>query len=184
MEFLNKLSNKFSNKSLLYLIIISILSTFLTYYLLNLSLQLSGDIINPIMSQLSFSGEFLKNQYLYMINYGNIRFYIIAQCIDYAFMISYGILLISISILLSKKFEDNIKWKKLCQYFAFFSIIAPIADAFENLLIITLYSPLTFPNWLAILHSIFALIKWSLLIIVIMGLLISAIFKLLIKYKI
>ncbi len=123
---------------------------------------LSGFPANFISSQLSFSGEIMKSHY----SVTNIEIYRISPILDYIFMLGYGLVLFSGSILVARKYNPSTRLNKIGYIISIFGIIAAICDGIENIFILTmLMEPLTFPNILAIIHSIFALIKWIIIFI-------------------
>ncbi len=130
--------------------------------------KISGDVIPIVQSQLSFSGQFLKDQYAIIINSGGLTYYRTAQILDYGFMISYGGIFFCLVCLIGINAGPDSFWNKTTKIFAAIAIGTTIFDALENLLIlITLTNPTNFHNALAIIHSIFALVKYILIYLVI-----------------
>ena len=124
--------------------------------------QRSGFPANFISSQLSFNGDIMKSHY----SVTNINIYRISPILDYIFMLGYGLVLFSASILVARKYNQSSRINKVGYIIAIFGIIAAICDGIENIFILgMLMDPLTFPNILAILHSVFALIKWIIIFI-------------------
>ncbi len=144
----------------------------------------SGDTTNTFVSQLSFSGLFLKNQYAQMILSGDLNSYRIAQCLDYGFMISYGLLVFCVNLIISRKYDVNSKWHSLGLLASLTGVLATCCDATENaFILLTLSDPAGFPNWWAVAHSSFALLKWGLLVFAITWALISAVHYFLVRKK-
>jgi len=113
--------------------------------------------MDVIASQLSFSGEVLKSHY----EITNIEFYRIAQSLDYGFMISYGTLIFTLALIISRKFDAASIWRKSGYIVAILGITAACCDGIENIFILALLTdPSGFPNIWAIIHSCFALVKW------------------------
>lgn len=169
-------------KTLKILVIISISLVIAVYPIMAYSFLLSGDESSVIQSQLSFSGDFLKDQYLIIIDNGGLPFYRLGQWLDFAFMVGYGILSFGIALLMSKKFAGRLTWARSGELMAFLGLLAASCDAVENIFIhLTLVNPLGFNDWLAIAHSSFALVKWILLALILSWAVISA-FKLLISH--
>ena len=146
--------------------------------------KISGDVIPITQSQLSFSGQFLKDQYAIIINSGGLTYYRTAQILDYGFMISYGGIFFCLVCLVGSKVELDSFWRKTTNIFAGFAIGIIVFDALENLFIlITLTNPTNFPNVLAIIHSIFALVKYVLLYLVIAWVFLGSISNIINKIK-
>ncbi len=125
-------------------------------------------------SQLSFSPEAMRQEYLEIYLFGNKNYYIMSQGIDYGYMVCYGLLLYLINKRWAKKLEeipDQITrkimqpWIHKFEIFSFVCLFAPIFDAVENYFILkmAIRSPTPFPDWWALTHSSFALLKWIIL---------------------
>lgn len=139
---------------------------------------MSGYPANLLSSQLSFNGDLLKSYY----SMTNIFLYRISASLDYIFMLGYGIILFSSSVLISRKYSYSAKVQNIGFLVAIFGIIAAICDGIENIFILLMLTdPLTFPNTWAITHSVFALIKWILLFIAITWIIIAGIVSLIKK---
>lgn len=112
--------------------------------------------------QLSFSGEFLKEGYRFMLENGDLGAFRKWQIVDFAFMAAYGIFGISSALLVGHRFPPTSKNKIHSYYAATLMIIVPLLDVCENLTsLLTLSNPMDFPNILGVIHSLFALIKWT-----------------------
>jgi len=163
MSLFDKMETEPSYKTLRILLYIGLGLFFIFYPLMSYYFFLSGYQMNVMASQLSFSGEILKDSYLVMYYNGDINAYRIAQILDYIFMISYGLMVFSIAIVQARK--TNIIWiKKLGFILAIGGIIAAGLDAIENgFILATLTDIMNFPDWWAVAHSAFALPKWIIL---------------------
>lgn len=125
--------------------------------------ELSGFPEEIILSQLSFSGSMMKSYY----SVTEIEPYRMFIAGDYMFMTGYGLILFSTSVIIARRFGASSILCVMGFFIAIFGIIAACCDGIENLFILLMLTdPLGFPNWWAITHSVFALIKWVLLIIV------------------
>jgi len=121
----------------------------------------SGDIVNIIESQLSFSGVKMKWQYFIILFNNGIDAYRLAQILDYIFMFGYGTVIFCIAIKISRNFESSSRWYKVSLIIAFLGIASAGLDAFENaFILLTLTDPLCFPDWWTVAHSCFALPKY------------------------
>jgi hypothetical protein len=126
--------------------------------------QLSGFPAEIFSSQLSFSGVLMKSYYALT----NIELYRIAPSLDYIFMMGYGLILFSSSILIARRYRATSLIQRRGFTIAFSGVVAACCDAIENIFILLMLTdPTGFPDYWAITHSVFALIKWILLIIVI-----------------
>ncbi|MHA1293755.1 MAG: hypothetical protein ACTSQJ_13940 [Promethearchaeota archaeon] len=157
------------------LLIFSIILLFIVYSLMGYFFFLANNPGNVIESQLSFSGTYMKNYYK---NIGNIDYYRIVEAIDYGFMIAYSSLIVSLTLIIARKFEKESRIRTSGYIMALLGIIAACLDAAENCFImLMLTDPSGFPNAWAIMHSTFALIKWIILLIVIMWALITLVIR-------
>jgi len=135
---------------------------------------ISGYPVSFLESQLSFSGQILKAHY----QVTNIDLYRFAQLLDYGYMTSYGTLIFTLALIICRKFNIESLWTKMGCILAFLGVLAAFCDACENAFIIAMLSdPFGFPDIWAIIHSIFALIKWILLPICITWIVIAFIFS-------
>ena len=126
--------------------------------------QLSGFPAEIFSSQLSFSGELMKSFYALT----NIELYRIAPSLDYFFMVGYGLILFSSSVLIARRYRESSLLQRGGFVIAFSGVIAACCDAIENIFILLMLTdPLGFPDYWAISHSVFALVKWILLFIII-----------------
>lgn len=174
-----KLSIIPSNKVLKRLAILSVILFAVIYPILMISFTLSGFPVDFTTSQLSFSGTKLK---LWYSKTADLNLYAVAQYLDYGFMVSYGLLSFSLALLLGRKYEEGSKWRLSGIIISIIGILGALLDASENIcILITLTEPSTFPDIIAILHSVFALIKYLCLISVISWALIAGIYYLLKK---
>lgn len=126
--------------------------------------SMSGNETSIFASQLSFSGQFLKDMYATIIAAGGMDAYRTTVTLDYGFMTGYGLLSFSLAVLLARWFPGGSPWQRS---YLLLAVIAPAGacmDAVENAFILaTLLDPLAFDDWLAVAHSTFALVKWVIL---------------------
>ncbi len=162
LDFLAKTPSKKATK---WLMIGSLVLVLIMYPVMGFFFFASGDQANVFASQLCFSGEFLTNQYTYMVNNGDIDAYQIAQTLDFLFMVGYGLLTFSLALVIGRKFDETSSWHQSSYIVALAGVSSAFFDAMENSFILaTLKTPTNVPDSLAIAHSTFALIKWILLI--------------------
>lgn len=176
---LEQLLTKPSNKILKRLLILSIIIFAVIYPIMMISFIFSGFPVDFMTSQLSFSGDKLKAWYAQT---ADLNLYTMVQLFDYGFMVSYGLLSFSLALLIGRKYEENSKWRFSSIIIAIVGILGALLDASENVcILITLIDPVNFPDFIATLHSIFALIKYICLISAIIWALIAGIYYLIKK---
>jgi len=142
-------------------VILALLSSIIVYVVLGYFFLLSGDPVNVMSSQLSFSDMFLRSEYSRIVNVDAFK---IAQGLDYGFMVSYALLIFSLALILGRWYSENSSIRRQSHFFAVSGPIAACADAIENLFIfLTVADPAGFPAWEAIAMSIAATIKWVLI---------------------
>ena len=163
---LDKLGDWPSDDVVKKLSIISAILIPVIYLIMGPFLFLSGFPSDQIMSsQLCFSGPILKALYASIVATPNgIYFYTIGQIADYGFMVVYGLLIFNLALHIGRQFDSESTWRKSSYVVALFGIVAPSCDAVENaFILLTMMDPLGFPDVWAVIHSVFALIKWILL---------------------
>jgi hypothetical protein len=115
-------------------------------------------------TQLGFDGEYIRDC-LNTMTEGEITFFILGNLFDYIFMVSYGLLLSSASLFLSRRLPHQ-KLRKVGNVVSIIGVIAALSDAAENIFIISMAAnPQHFPGWLVIPHSLFAHLKFNLMYI-------------------
>ena len=127
-----------------------------------------------IQGQLSFSDAVLKGLYK---NIQSLKFYALAQMIDFAFMFGYGLLFTCLCMKACKLLRDSPKLNIIAVFMNHLAPLCTVMDVGENCFImLTLTNPQSFSPWLAVAHSIFALFKWTIIMIVIAWLLFFLVF--------
>ena len=159
---IEKLSYWPSPKRLTILAIISLVIFFISYFTMNYFHSLANDpVTNIFETQLSFSAEFMRWQYASMGE--GIEYYRWVAITDYGFMVGYGLLIFCLALKISRKFAIHSKPRDIGSVMALFGLVAAGLDAIENAFILAMLSdPTGFPDFLAIAHSSFALVKWTL----------------------
>lgn len=167
LKILEKLSDWPSPKLTKYILIFSLILLIVVYPILMYFFTLSNYPVSFLESQLSFSGPVIKSHYS-MLSFSDINLYVIANILDYGFMISYGLLIFTLAIYLARKSGDTSTWRKIGFIMAIFGITAACCDGIENIFILLMANdPISFPDTWAITHSGFALIKYILMLIAI-----------------
>ena len=111
-------------------------------------------------TQLGFNGEYIKSCFSRMSD-EDMSIFIIANILDYTFMIAYGTFFFSLALTLTRKLKEGSIWEKIGYSISLFGITAACCDGIENIFILMMASnPINFPNWWAIAHSSFALAKF------------------------
>ncbi len=117
-------------------------------------------------AQLSFNADKLRQWYQYLHEHGTFEQYIFTQHFDFYFMACVLILHFSCLQLIATFLKNNIRLNKLFCRFAFLSCLAPLADALENgVAYIMLANSQYFPDYLALIYSSFAAIKFSMFVL-------------------
>ncbi|RLF57348.1 MAG: hypothetical protein DRN27_07990 [Thermoplasmata archaeon] len=137
--------------------------------LVNYAFEISNYPVSVMESQLSFSGNEIKSHYNQMTP-SDIQQYIYAQLIDYVYIIIYSLLTLFLGLYLSRQHFFTSKIRFSAYLIGLGGLTAGCCDAIENMFILLMATrPNEFPDIYAILHSIFASIKFALLGIFIIG---------------
>ena len=173
-EKINNGSLKDSKKLLMKrLIYISLPMVLIIATLVIILLELSGFPGTLNDTQLGFSAEIIKGHFAMMKSEG-ITLFILGNLLDYAFMIAYGCLFYSSVRYLSWDYQQGSLPLKVGKMIAWIGVLSAICDAVENVfLLLMTANPVGFPNWLAIAHSTFALLKFILMYLTIGWLILS-----------
>ena len=125
-------------------------------------------------TQLGFNGEYIKSCFSRMSD-EDMSIFIIANILDYTFMIAYGTFFFSLALTLTRKLKERSIWRKIGYSVSIFGITAACCDAIENIFLLMMASnPANFPNWWAIGHSCFALAKFIQMYIAVGGIILIA----------
>ena len=109
----------------------------------------------------------------------DVELYRVAPSLDYIFMVGYGTILFSLSVLIARKYGLASSIGSVSLLIAISGLIAAGCDGIENMFILSMLADSAgFPNSLAIYHSVFALIKWILLFVSITWVIIAGILSL------
>ena len=114
------------------------------------------------VGQTTFDGALLKSYFKTMIDQGTLDIFMQTQFIDFLFIITVILFGFSLWALVARLHQPDSFFRKAGLWFALSLPLAGISDAIENLIsFILLASPLDFPNWLAIVYSTVAAIKFG-----------------------
>ena len=113
-------------------------------------------------TQLGFDGEYIRACFSTMTG-RDLSYFVLANLVDYLFMVSYAAVLTSAALLLTRRLRHpRLRGMGLAVSLA--GALAALSDAAENVFIISMAAdPLRFPGWLAIPHSLFAHLKFNLM---------------------
>jgi len=171
---ISDLSERPTEKTTKYLLFFSfplvIITALTVMYLLKLS-NYPGTLNE---TQLGFNGEYIKSCFSRMSD-EDMSIFIIANILDYAFMIAYGTFFFSLALTLTRKLKEGSIWKKIGYSISIFGITAACCDGIENIFLLMMaLNPVNFPNWWAIAHSSFALAKFIQIYIAVGGIILMA----------
>jgi hypothetical protein len=148
---------------------------------MNYYFELSNYPVSFFESQLSFSGEIIKSHYSNLTR-EEITFYLYGNLVDYGFMIGNGLVKFGVAIIVARGFREGTRVRNIGLSMVLVGLLGTVFDALENILIILMtFNPSTFPNIFAIIHSIFALFKYTTTLIF-YGWILGAIFYLLLQW--
>jgi len=166
-----KKSKKFNHESLKdsrkllmkHLIQISLPVILITSTLVILLLELSGYPGTLDDTQLGFNAEIIRT-HLSTMKSEDIMLFILGNLLDYAFILAYGCFFFSSARYLSWDYQQGSLPFKLGKMIAWIGVLSAICDAVENVFLLAMTAnPVGFPNWFALAHSTFALLKFSLM---------------------
>lgn len=139
-------------------LVLLVISAPTVIYLLGLS-GFTGELEK---TQLGFDAEYIRNCFESMTEQG-FSFFILGNLADYLFMISYGGMLYSGALLVTRKMENRVI-QKIGTTVSLLGILAASCDGLENIFLLSMtLNPTGFPAWLAFPHSLFANIKFKLM---------------------
>jgi hypothetical protein len=112
--------------------------------------------------QLAFSGAALKSHYSTILAQGTFNRFVLTQVIDFAWIIGLMLTLFFTHVAIARGQAADSAWRHFALRLAVIAPLIAASDAFENFVsFIMLANPQQFPDWLALLYSGFAAIKWS-----------------------
>ena len=150
-------------------LIISFFFFIILMMIVNIAFEKSNYPVSFMESQLSFSGEIIKSHYETMSS-DDIQLYIYAQVVDIGYMISYGLFILILGVYLGRLQKKGSLLRNASYMIGLMGVTAMICDMIENIFIFLMAkNPTEFPNIYAIIHSIFASIKFALLASALIG---------------
>ncbi len=131
-------------------------------YALNAAYAASKFPVPYWQAQLSFDHLKLKAWYATLIEQGNLGLYFQAQYVDFLFILSVLVLHAAALIFVARLHPTGSRSNNIMLWVALLSALAPIFDAFENLIsFVMLAQPLSFEPALAIVYSCLAAGKFA-----------------------
>lgn len=177
------LAEKPSKKTLRILAVFSFILVIVSMFFVMMILEMSNFSGTLEETQLGFNGEYIKSIFALM-NEDEMALFILANILDYMFMLAYGTFFYSTALILARKLKEGSIWSKVGYAMGIVGIISACCDAIENLFLLLMASdPADFPIWLAIPHSSFAVTKFLLMYIVFGWLVIISISRLFVRKK-
>ena len=113
------------------------------------------------VGQTAFSGETLKTYYAHMIKSDTLGIYWRTQFVDFMFIAAVFLAGLVVSLFLTHLHEKGTALYRLSWAAAIMIPLGATFDVFENLTsFIMLSQPTSFPNWIALVYSSFAVLKF------------------------
>ena len=160
---IKNLSEKPSNKKLKFVLISGIVLLFISAPTVIYLLESSGFQGELEKTQLGFDAEYIRNCFYTMTEQG-LAYFVLGNLADYIFMVSYGSMIFSGALLITRRLEKNSFNRKIGIVISLLGLSAAFSDGIENLFLLSMtLNPKGFPSWLAIPHSLFAHIKFKLI---------------------
>jgi hypothetical protein len=129
---------------------------------LNASYASSGFPVPYHVAQLSFSAQRLQGWYGELLRMGTLDDYVRTQIIDFAFIATVAVLHPAVLLLIGRAFAATSRARKALLVAAALSVLAPVADAAENVVsFVMLAQPTSFASWLAWVYSSLAAFKFA-----------------------
>ncbi len=169
------------------LAVLAFVLTRVTNIILDTSYAASQYPVPFFVGQTAFSGEKLKAYFAYMLERDTLGIYWRTQFIDFSFIAATFIVGLIISLFLARLHLKSSWLYKLSLMAVVIVPLGAVFDALENLVsFVMLSQPTSFPNWLALVYSSFAVLKfasiaigYSLWFISLVGFLVTKVYKLL-----
>lgn len=117
--------------------------------------------VTSFAAQFSFSGPTVKSYYAVLQQQGTLEYYARAQWLDFVFIAGLAGTVFFVSIIFTRIQPPHSTMRHLNLYALPFVMLSPLADALENVLILTtLAYPTTFPDWMAVAGSSLDVLKY------------------------
>ena len=161
-----KLSNDWLTKPtrawLSALLALSLLLAAAGYVAVELSFAATHYPVSLLEGQLTFSGPAIKSHYATLLAQGTFDRFVLTQVIDFAWIVGLMLTLFFAHVAIARGQPAGSRWRPLALRLAVVAPLIAASDALENAVsFIMLADPTGFPDWLAVLYSGLAAIKWS-----------------------
>lgn len=148
--------------ALIAVVIVAFVANLAATVWLNTSYASSGFPVPYHVAQLSFSAERLQGWYGELLRMGTLDTYVGTQIIDFAFIATVAVLHPAVLLLIGRAFGATSRARKALVVAAALSVLAPGADAAENVVsFVMLAQPTNFASWLALVYSSLAAFKFA-----------------------
>lgn len=161
-RYLDTLDRRLRPASLALLVLAALLAHVAASMWLTASYEASGFPVPYHVAQLSFDADRLKGWYATLVAAGTLDRYVLTQLIDFAFIASVALLHPAVLLAVGRAFTPGSRLRRAMIGAATLSLIAPAADAMENLVSFAMLAdPAGFPSILALVYSSLAAIKFA-----------------------
>ncbi len=134
----------------------------------------SNHPVDYATGQTSFNGETIKGYYQTMIDAGTLDIYWQTQFIDFGFIVAIFCIGLFTGALVARFARVGSWGRKLGRFAAFAIIMGALCDVIENLIsFVMLSNPVNFQSWIALPYSGFAVLKFLLITLGVLGVLAS-----------
>jgi len=119
----------------------------------------TGYPVPLLEGQTRFNAELLRSDFSVLIDSNTLGDYILIQYLDIGIMISTAIFFTMLALYISRKLK-SFKWKRKAIIFSALFPVSSLFDLTENaFLLIMVYNPENFSDWLAVSYSSSAVLK-------------------------
>lgn len=118
--------------------------------------------VSLLEGQLAFSGAAIKSHYATLLAQGTFDRFVLTQVIDFAWIVGLMLTLFFAHVAIARGQAAGSQWRRLALRLAVVAPLIAASDALENAVsFLMLADPNGFPDWLALVYSGLAAIKWS-----------------------
>jgi hypothetical protein len=141
---------------------VSILLAAAGYVAVEISFAAARYPVPLLEGQLAFSGSAIKSHYATLLAQGTIEQFVLTQVVDFVWIIGLMLTLFCAHVAMARAQPAGSSWRRFALRLAVVAPLIAASDACENAVsFLMLADPAGFPDWLALLYSGFAAIKWS-----------------------
>lgn len=143
--------------------------------ILNASFEASNHPVSYAEGQTTFSGDEVKGYYAVMEEAETLSIYVRTQLIDFGFIAAMALFGICLGTLLARANAEGSIGRRAGRLSANAIVVGSLFDVAENLVsFVMLAQPQTFPGWMAIAYSSFAVAKFAFVTLAILAAVVSA----------